>query len=75
MNILVKNGRDGYVEADEAMRCGYDFDGYNLYYGGVRYTPFEVIELDPKDLPTDEAGEPILEGVLCSETGRFYKKA
>lgn len=75
MTQIVWNGCDGYVEADEALRRGHDFDGYNLYHGGQKFTPFEAVEINPADLPKDEDGEPIVDGVFGTETGRFYKAA
>lgn len=71
MTKIVWNGCDGYVEADEAARRGHNFDGVKLYHGAQEFTAFEAVEITPDDLPTD--GEPIVDGVMGTETGRFYR--
>ena len=73
MTKIVWNGCDVYVEADEAVSRGYDCDGEKLYHGAQEFTAFEAVEIKILDLPKDEDGEPIIDGVLGSETGRFYK--
>ena len=75
MTKIVWNGCDGYVEADEAVSRGHDFDGEKLYHGAQEFTAFEATEINPDDLPKDEDGEPIFDRVLGSETGRFYRAA
>lgn len=69
---IVKNGKGGFVEASEAMRLGYDFNGYNLFEAGVAYVPFEVVECPPEDLqnPSMDASE-----IFKTETGHTYKAA
>lgn len=75
MPYIVWNGCDEYVETEKAKSRGHDFDGTLLYHGSLAFKPIEVVEIDPKDLPTDEEGQPILDGVLGTETGHFYKAA
>ncbi len=70
---IVWNGCDAYVEADEAVRRGYDFDGEKLYKGSVWYAAFEATEIDTASLPRDEDGGFVVDGVLGSESGKFYK--
>lgn len=73
MTKIVWNGCDGYVEADEAVQRGYDFDGEKLYKGLQEFTAFEATEIDLASLPQDEDGEPVVDGVFGSESGKFYK--
>ena len=73
MAKIVWNGRDGYVEAEQATQRGYDFDGEKLYHVAQEFTAFEATEINPADLPKDEDGEPDLNGVFGSESGKFYK--
>ena len=70
---IVWNGCDSYVEADEAASRGHDFDGTTLYHGAHSFTAIDAIQINPDDLPKDEGGEPIMDGVLGTETGRFYR--
>lgn len=69
---IVWNGCDGYVEADDAVRLGYNFDGEKLYHKQHSYSAFDVEEIDQKALPVVEDGEPDYTGVFASESGRFY---
>ena len=71
-SYIVKNGLGGYVEVADAMRLGYDFNGYNLFNRGT-FTPFEVVEIEPTGLPETEEAEPA-PGVFRTETGRYYRK-
>lgn len=73
MTKIVWNGCDGYVEADEAVQRGYNFDGSNLYNGYQEFTAFEATQIDPDSLPKDEDGEPEFNGIFGSESGKFYK--
>ena len=73
MTKIVWNGCDGYVETDEAVRRGYNFDGEKLYHRADAFTSFEAVEINPADLPKDEDGELVLDGVFGTETGKFYK--
>jgi hypothetical protein len=70
--IIFPNGHGGFVEAHEALRLGYDFNGYNLFSGGFRYNPLEVVECKP-----DEPSDPSVNGMKLfhTETGRVYKAA
>lgn len=70
--IIFKNGHGGFVEAEEAMRLGYDFNGYNLFSGGVAYKPIEVVECKPEELLESSIDETKL---FRSETGRVYRAA
>lgn len=72
MTKIVWNGCDNYVEADQAEQRGYDFDGEKLYHGAQEFMAFDATEIDPKDLPNDEDGEPGFNGVFGSERGKFY---
>ncbi|KWT98369.1 MULTISPECIES: hypothetical protein [unclassified Variovorax] len=76
-SFLVKNGKGGYVEALEAMRLGYDYDGYSLYHGGLRFTPFEVETVEPH-LDAHQSCATVSEleesGLLRTETGRLYRR-
>ena len=72
MTKIVWNGCDGYVEAEDAVARGYDFDGEKLYHGAKEFTAFEATEVSPADLPKDEDGEPDVDGVFCSESGKVY---
>lgn len=71
--MIVWNGCDGYVEADEAVQRGHNFDGKKLYHGAREFAAFEAVEISPEDLPKDEDGEPDCSGVFSSESGKFYK--
>lgn len=73
MTLIVWNGCDGYVEADEAVSRGDDFDGGTLFYGAQSFKAFEATEVKLADLPVDDDGEPDMNGVLVSETGKFYR--
>ena len=73
MTKIVWNGCDGYVEADEAVGRGYDFDGATLFHGGQAFKAFEATEIKPEDLPVDDDGEVDVNGVFGTETGRYYK--
>lgn len=73
MTKIVWNGCDEYVEADEAVQRGYDFDGEKLYNGSQKFTAFEAEAIDPANLPNGEDGEPDFNGVFGSESGKFYK--
>jgi hypothetical protein len=68
--IIFRNGQGGFVEAFEAIRLGYDYDGYNLYAGGIRRNPIEVVECT-----AGEVAESSIDGVsfFRTETGRVYK--
>lgn len=71
--MIVWNGCDSYVEADEAVRRGHDFDGQTLYTQRESFDAFEVTEIYMGSLPKDEDGETDFDGVFATETGRFYK--
>jgi hypothetical protein len=73
MTKIVWNGCDSYVEIDQAVARGYDCDGEVLYTPREAFTAFEAIEINPADLPVDEDGEPDFNGVIGTETGRFYR--
>ena len=75
MTTIVWNGCDQYVEADEAVLRGHKFDGERLYHGAHAFEAFEAVEIDPADLPKNEDGEPVVDGVMGSESGRFYRRA
>lgn len=70
---IVWNGIDNYIESDQAVRRGHDFDGERLYHGTQVFTAFNAIEIDPKILPLDDDGETDFSGVLGTETGHYYK--
>jgi hypothetical protein len=69
---IFRNGQGGFVEALEAHRLGYDYDGYNLFYGGISYKPIEVLECTPEELL-----DLTVDGVnfFRTETGHVYKAA
>ena len=73
MTKIVWNGCDAYVEADDAERRGYNFDGEKLYKGAEEFDAFEATEIDPNSLPKDEDGGVDFNGVIGSESGKFYK--
>ena len=70
---IVWNGCDGYVEADEAVRLGYDFDGERLYHGAHAFPVFEAVEVDISSVPLDDDGEPIVDGLFGGEGGKVYR--
>lgn len=72
MTRIVWNGVDGHVEADLAVRRGYDFDGVFLYSGPHKFEAFEAREVVLADLPKDEDGEPDFDKVYGTETGRLH---
>lgn len=72
MTQIVWNGCDGYIEVDDAVRRGYDFDGNTLYKGSQEFTAFTVVEINVGDLPKDLNGEPDFDGVFGSEIGRAH---
>lgn len=72
---IVWNGSDNYVEADEAKSRGHDFDGGKLYTQRQAFAVFDAVEINPAELPCDEDGEPDMNGVLGTETGRYYRTA
>jgi hypothetical protein len=72
---IVWNGCDCYIEADDAVRLGHDFDGEKLYHGAVAFSVFDATEIEVEDLPKDEYGEPDFDGVFGTETGKFYVRA
>ena len=73
MTKIVWNGCDNYIDADEAMRRGYDFDGEKLYHGAHEFEAFEVVEIDLESLSRDDDDEPIMDGIYGTETGRFFR--
>ncbi len=73
MTKIVWNGCDNYVEAEEASRLGHNFDGETLFHGSQSFKAFEANEINLNELPLDEDGEPISDGVLGSESGKFYR--
>ena len=73
MTKIVWNGCDNYVEADQAKRLGYNFDGEKLFHGAKEFMAFEAVEIFLESLPKDDDGEPDLNGVFGSESGNFYK--
>jgi hypothetical protein len=75
MTKIIWNGCDSYVEADQAAARGHDFDGELLYTQSEVFTAFEATEINPEDLPKDEDGDPDFDGVLGTETGKFYRAA
>lgn len=70
---IVWNGCDNYVEADQAVQRGHDFDGNKLFHGSQEFTAFDAVEIDPATLPKDDDAEPDVDGVLGSESGKFYR--
>ena len=75
MTKIVWNGCDSHIEADLAEQHGYKFDGEKLYHGAQEFTAFDATEINLEDLSKDEDGEPDLNGVLGTETGRLYRAA
>jgi len=73
MTKIVWNGCDNYVEADQATQRGYDFDGEKLYHGAHEFVALYATEINSADLPKGENGKPDFNGVLSSESGKFYK--
>jgi hypothetical protein len=67
--IIFPNGHGGFVEAQEAIRLGYDFNGCNLFSGGYCYSPLEVTERKPEDM-LGSAGDAAT--LYRTETGRVY---
>lgn len=72
MTQIVWNGCDGYIEADSAYRDGYNFDGRALYKDAHKFDAFDAIEIDVANLPKDADGEPILDGLILTESGKCY---
>ena len=72
MTKIVWNGVDSYIEASEATRYGHNFDGSTLYHGAHSFEAFEAREVSLESLPKDDDGEPDTDGVLGTETGRYY---
>ena len=73
VTMIVWNGCDSYVEAAEAIQRGYTFDGTTLYSGAHEFAAFDAIEVDPYTLPTDEEGAPDFDGIIGSESGKYYR--
>jgi hypothetical protein len=71
---IVWNGCDGYVEADDACRRGYDFDGETLFHGGQSFAAFWAVEITLDEITVGD-GELDMSGVLGSESGKFYRAA
>jgi hypothetical protein len=71
--MIVWNGCDNYVEANEAAQRGHNFDGEKLYHGSQEFSAFAAIEIDPESLPKDEDGDADFNGIFGSESGKFYK--
>lgn len=69
---LVWNGCDGFIELDRAQQRGYDVVGDMLYTQRDGFQAFEAQEIDPETLPTID-GEIDTDGVLVSESGRYYR--
>lgn len=68
--FLVKLGDEGYTELAQARRQGLDFDGYHVYYKGVRYAPFPAIEVLEKG---GDNGSPGDDAVFRTLSGKAYR--
>lgn len=73
MTKIVWNGCDSYIEADQAIAHGYNFDGEKLYTQRGSFAAFDATEIDPNSLPIDEDGERDFSGIFGTEAGRYYK--
>lgn len=74
MTMIVWNGCDEYVEADEAVARGHDFDGETLFHGAHQFEAFDAVEIAPADMPTEDDAVG-WDGILGTETGKFYRAA
>lgn len=75
MTKIVWNGVDGYVEADQAKRRGYDFEDGCLYTQKQMHWAFEVGEEVSIDaVPLNEYGEHDCTDFHVTETGKIYRK-
>ena len=72
---LVWNGCDAFIESRLAQRYGHDFEAGQLFSGAHAYSEFDAVEIDVSLLPLDDDGEPDMNGVLASESGKLYRAA
>jgi hypothetical protein len=59
---IVWNGCDGDIKSAESF-----------WTSKEEFKPFDVIEINIDNLPKDEDGEAILDGVFLCESGKAYK--
>ena len=72
--MIVWNGCDSYIELDRAESRGYNIDGNTLYTCEESFEAFPAVEVDVESLPVID-GEPDLDGVLGTESGKYYLAA
>jgi hypothetical protein len=72
VSMIVWNGCDSYVELDAAESRGHDVRGNSLFTQREEFKAFPAVEIDFDSLPMID-GERDTDGVLGSESGKFYR--
>lgn len=70
--LIVWNGCDSYIELADAAARGYNVIGNKLHTPRESFTAFQAVEIDFEALPVID-GEPDVDGVLGSMSGKFYR--
>jgi hypothetical protein len=72
---IVWNGCDGYLTVEDAKRQGYDFDDRgNLCHGAHAHAPFPVIRVMPNQIPRNEEGEMVDEGLYFTQDYSAWRR-